>query len=127
MADLISTFSDARLSSPGDIFYSTPEYIYTVPVTIASGQSLTRGTPIAKQTANGLFYKLDLTASDGTQSITGILVDDVDASAGNVNGEQYVHGVFNLVKLPDISNYATSPLTAGSYNSGMIIIKEAVR
>ena len=123
--DLISVVSDNSLSTPGNIFIEQPENGYTVPITVKSGQVLERGTPMAKQTADGLYYKLDLTASDGTETLVGILVDDVDSTDEDTVGEIYLHGSFNKTKLPNIANYASSPLLEGAYNHGMIIIKEA--
>lgn len=125
MSELISTVSDNALSTPGNIFCETPEYGYTIPIDVAISQVLTRGSAMAKQTANGLYYLLDLTAVDGTQNIVGVLVDDIDTTSAQGEAEIYVQGVFNLTKLPHITNYATSPLLEGVYNSGAIIIQEA--
>ena len=125
MSALITAQSDTRLSSPGDIFYEHFEPNYNYPVTIASGQNLLKGSPLGKQTANGKYYLLDLTASDGTQNLAGFLGEAVDATSADVKSFLWVHGVFNLSMLPNIQNYATSPLTAGYYNSGTIVIKEA--
>ena len=125
MSALITAQSDTRLSSPGDIFYEHFEPNYNYPVVIASGQNLLKGSPLGKQTTDGKYYLLDLTASDGTQNLVGCLGEAVDATSADVKSFMWVHGVFNLSMLPNIQNYETSPLTAGYYNSGVIIIKEA--
>jgi hypothetical protein len=92
----------------------------TVPVVVKSGQELDRLTAIAKQTSDGKYYQYDSTANDGTETLKGILVDDVDSTDDDVKTSMYVSGVFEYGKV------AASPvdLPAGVYNYGAIVIME---
>ena len=54
-------------------------------VTIASGTpAMKAGRTLGKITVGGKYKHYDNSASDGTQSVAGILLYDVDASAGDV-------------------------------------------
>lgn len=92
-------------------------------ITIASGQNLSRGTCLGKVTATGKYKKWDSSASDGTQTLAGILGDDVDASSADEKGWMYISGEFNKDAL-----YATYAISTGFYDDGdcFINIKEEV-
>ena len=103
-------------------------------VTVAGGQgALTKGTPLAKKTADGKYYKYNESANDGTQTLAGPLGIDVAESSDDTNAFIYVHGDFwmNLAKFQItgmIGGYATiMNLPAGAYNNGSIVIKEGVK
>lgn len=64
-------------------------------VTIAAGQSLTRGALIGKITASGKFTLSAAAAADGSEVPTAILVDDVDATAADAEGMAYLSGTFD--------------------------------
>lgn len=63
--------------------------------TLISGQVLARGTLVGKITASGKLTISTSAATDGSQNPVGILLDDYDASAGDVNVGIYVKGEFN--------------------------------
>lgn len=52
-------------------------------VTIASGQNLSIGAVLGKKTADGKYYALNPTATDGTQNALCVLAQDTDASAAD--------------------------------------------
>ena len=53
-------------------------------VILVSGQDLPAGTVLGKITASGKYAVVSQGAGDGTQTAAGILYDNVDASAGDV-------------------------------------------
>jgi hypothetical protein len=55
-------------------------------VTVASGQSLATGTVIGVITASGKVTQLAPAASDGSETAAGVLLNPVDASAGDQPG-----------------------------------------
>jgi hypothetical protein len=65
-------------------------------VVIQTGQGvLARGTVLGQITATGKYLKSVKTAVDGSQTPRGILADQVDTTAGDVNGAVYLTGEFN--------------------------------
>jgi hypothetical protein len=68
----------------GDLLkYEGPNLYSREEMTVASGQNLKRGTVVGMVTTSGLIKQLAPAAEDGTEIAIGILMDDVDASAGN--------------------------------------------
>ena len=55
-------------------------------VTVASGQNLAAGTVVGIITASGKVTQLAPAASDGSQTAAGVLLNAVDASAGDKPG-----------------------------------------
>lgn len=55
-------------------------------ITVVSGQNLVAGTVIGKITASGKYAVADnvTPASDGSQTAAGVLLEDADASGGDV-------------------------------------------
>jgi hypothetical protein len=69
--------------------------------TILTGQNLTRGTVLAKDSANDSKL-VAVDSSSETSSIKDpicILAEDVDTSAGDANGLVYLSGAFNQNQL----------------------------
>lgn len=64
-------------------------------VTLASGQNLTRGALLGQITAGGNFVHSLSASSDGSEAPQAILIQDTDASGGDVEVMVYVHGEFN--------------------------------
>lgn len=89
-------------------------------VTIKSGENLTRGELVGKITASGKYIKWTSGASDGSQTVAGVLVDDCDATAGDTAAKIYVTGVFNKDAIP------TSGAAAGLYFNSTcnIVVKD---
>jgi len=72
------------------------EPVHTTEATIASGQNLTKLTPLGQVTATGKFVAWDPAASDGSQKAVYLLAHDVDASTGDVVTQVYKSGNFNV-------------------------------
>lgn len=67
---------------------------------IANGAGeLKRGTVLGKITASGKYTKADSAATDGSNVGSAVLVEDVDATDGDVTTEIYISGMFNRNKL----------------------------
>jgi len=94
-------------------------------ITVANqGKTLKRGTPLGKKTADDKYYEWDSEASDGTENLDGILVNDLDVSEGDQIGTMYITGEFNKTAIYTASSIE---VTAGVYNNtGLIIVREEV-
>jgi len=71
-------------------------------ITVAGSQTLAAGTLMGVTTADGLGYAWDPTATDGTESLVGILTDRVDTSdAGEalLASVYFAHGILYLDQL----------------------------
>jgi hypothetical protein len=65
----------------GDLLkYEAPNLYSRDRVTVAAGQTLPLGTVIATVTATGKIKRFDPSAEDGTQLVSGVLLQDVDAA-----------------------------------------------
>jgi len=119
MADFATEQTDL-----GDIFAGMHPPIESQHVTLlTSPTEYTRGAAMGKISATGKYTFYNTGASDGTQTLAGILIDDVDASGADGIGKVYVHGEFLQSKIFNPSSPTGIP--AGVYNSGAIVIKEA--
>lgn len=62
-------------------------------ITVLSGQNLVAGAVIGRQTSGGKFVAFDNAGTDdGRRVVAGILVDNVNASAGDVTGLGLLRG-----------------------------------
>jgi hypothetical protein len=101
------------------IFAGAHDNMQVANIVIVSGQNLTRGTLLGKITASSKYKKLDTSAVDGSETLVGILGIATNATAGDEKAYMFVHGEFNRAQLN-----STQAVTAGSFNSGAIVIKE---
>lgn len=70
--------------------------LVTQTVTIAAGQTLSRGSVLGKITASGSFVLALAAATDGSQTPNAVLAADVDTSGGTaLTAPVYVAGNFN--------------------------------
>ena len=67
--------------------------------TLVSGQNLKRGALLGRITASGKLTLSTSAAGDGSQTPFAILIDDTDASGGDVNCGVYVKGEFDENKV----------------------------
>lgn len=107
-----------------DIFASNPDpNMVKRPVTIGSGQVLLRGALLGIKTADSKYYALDTSATDGTQTLAGILVNDLDTTDAEEDTEIFISGDFNKDALTAVYTVA-----AGTYFNEFcnINIKEEV-
>lgn len=78
-----------------DQLVSGPLQLVTDTGIITGAKAYKRGTVMGVITASGKYQISVKTATDGSEIPTAILVDDVDATAGDVNGGVYLMGEFN--------------------------------
>jgi len=64
-------------------------------VTIVTGQNLVRGAVIGKITASGKYTLSASASADGSQTPSAILLQDTDASGGDVAAPVAISGAFN--------------------------------
>lgn len=91
--------SSESAPDPNDILADTRN-IFTRPVTLVSGQIVERGAALGKITSGGK-YKWSASAdSDGSQTITVIAAEDMDASGGDKTIQVHFRGDFkeNMIK-----------------------------
>lgn len=64
-------------------------------VTVAAGQSLTRGAVLGKVTVGGKYKLSAAAAGDGSEVPSVVLIDDIDASGGDKKAAVFLTGEFN--------------------------------
>ncbi|MCD8349579.1 MAG: head decoration protein [Planctomycetaceae bacterium] len=67
----------------------------TLPVVMAGGQKYPAGAIVGKVNADGKCTLVDNSKSDGTENVYGVLLHDVDATAGDVPGVIALTGEYN--------------------------------
>lgn len=78
-----------------DQLVSGPLQLVTDTVILTGAQTYRRGTVMGIITASGKYQISVKTATDGSEVPSAILVDDVDATAADINGGVYLMGEFN--------------------------------
>lgn len=94
MSDFNAGFTSEGAYSP-DLLVAGDHPIRTKMITVASGQVQPRGALMGKVTADGKYILSLSAAADGSEDPELILVEDVDATGGDVVAEAYVAGDFN--------------------------------
>ena len=69
-------------------------YALAEPMTIISGQNLSRGAVVGKITASSKGTIMTAGASDGSEDFYAVLAEDCDASGGDATGLVYKTGMF---------------------------------
>lgn len=86
LGDLVYWEEDARFSREN--------------VVVASGSTLAIGTVVGKVTATGKVVQINFSGNDGSQNAYGVVIDDYDATNGDVRGVAIVReAVVNDSKL----------------------------
>lgn len=80
--------------TPGGLIAANSDLLYHEQLTLLSGQNLVRGAVLGKVTASGKYVLSASAASDGSQVPAAILVDDINASAGDAAVLGYTRGDF---------------------------------
>lgn len=94
MVDILKPQASTEVFNPDQLIAGDLK-IVTKDVVIASSAALLRGAVLGKVTATGK-YKLSASAAgDGSEVPRAILINDVDASGGDVAGSIYQTGEFN--------------------------------
>lgn len=109
-----------------DQLVSGPLQLVSDTVTITGGKVYKRGTVLGVVTASGGYQLSVKTASDGSEVPSAILVDDVDAMAGDVQGGVYLMGEFNGHRIIIDSSWTVETVTPALRPSS-IFIRNVVR
>jgi hypothetical protein len=91
-------------------------------VTIASGQSRTRGDVLGKVTANSKYLLSLSAASDGSEAPDAILAEDCDASGGDKQAMAYFRGDFNTGGLTLGAGHTVASITEGLRAKGITVL-----
>lgn len=97
--------------------------LYSEPGTLLSGQNLKRGALLGKITTGGKLTLSASASSDGSQTPYGVLVDDVDASDGDMPCLVYVRGDFQDAGLTLGTGHTVASVEAGLRDKGIFIFK----
>lgn len=97
----------------------------TESVTVASGQTLSRGAVLGKVTATGKVVLSMSAAADGSQTPYAILAEDVDASAADQVATAYLSGEFNEGELTFGADHTADTTRAALRDLG-VYLKKAV-
>ena len=81
--------------------------------TLTGGQALPRGALVGRITASRKFTLSTAAATDGSQVPYGVLLDDYDATAGDVGCGVYVKGEFN----PNAMTFGAGQTQAGLHDA----------
>jgi Bacteriophage lambda head decoration protein D len=92
MSEQAKFSSDVYL--PNELIANEPALLLSEKVTLLSGQNLKRGALLGKITTGGKYVLSLAASSDGSQVPSRVLVDDVDASAGDKEALAYRRGDF---------------------------------
>jgi hypothetical protein len=95
---------------PGTFLASGHGVDARIGITIAQGYKLSAGTVLGKITASGKYGPYSASATDGRQTAVGILMEDVDATNGDVGTNMLVHGIFIRSAITGLDATAESQL-----------------
>lgn len=87
-------FSSGDSFTPDNLMAGDTPGIVSASITLISGQNLARGSVLGRITASGKYTLAAAALSNGAQTPTAILAEDVDASAGDKTTLAYVQGCF---------------------------------
>jgi len=123
MADLGITNSGSL--NTGNFYYgSTP--LHQFKETIAEGQTLSAGTILGKITATGELAGWNTDAEDGTATMYGVLLEDIDTTGGSAIASVGVLGQFitgGLTAFAGVTTITQIPAVDGVYKFGTLIFK----
>lgn len=115
---------DSTAYTPKDIVGGNAHHLVSRQITLISGQNLERGAVLGKITASGK-YTLSLSeAVDGSETPDLILVEDTDASAGDVVCVAYERGDFIEDNLTIGTGHTADSIREGLRSKGITLIKK---
>lgn len=109
---LVSGFTDQGEYTPCNLLAGEYPRIERI-ITIASGNTLTKGSILGRITASGKFILSASDASDGSESPDAILAETVDASAEDKQAVVYFSGEFNEYALVLGTGHTLDSIRAG--------------
>lgn len=82
-----------------DQLIAGPLQLVTDNITVAAGRKYVRGTVLGLIAASGKYTLSKKSASDGSENPSVILVDNIDATPGDVRAGAYLMGEFNMHRI----------------------------
>lgn len=115
-----TSFSSAAYD-PDQLIAGNSHLLVTQPITLITGQNLTRGAVLGKITASGK-YNLSLSAAvDGSEVPDLILAQDADATAADVAAIGYSRGDFIEEKLTIGTGHTADSIREGLRDKGIVL------
>lgn len=111
---------------PDQLIAGNPQLLYSIPITVLSGQVLKRGALLGKITASSKYVLSLSAASDGSQTPAGILVDDVDATGGDKAGLLYIRGDFIDKSIILGASHTLTSVAAALRDMGIFLVNGGV-
>ena len=108
-----------------DQLIAGPLQLVTETVTIAKGAAYVRGTVLGLVESSGEYTLCVKSASDGSQNPSAILVDNVDATDGEVQAGVYLMGEFNINRITADSTWQPTALRA-EMRKYSLFLKDAI-
>ena len=93
----------------------------TEKVTVLTGQTLTAGSVVGLVTASGKAKLLDSASADGSEAFYGVLMDDVDASAADVEAMVYIKAHVRSDRLTLGGSTTVADIKADARTNGIYI------
>lgn len=116
-----ASFASATFT-PDRLVAQNAHLLVAVPITLISGQNLTRGAVLGKITASGK-YNLSLSAAaDGSQTPDAILAEDTNASGGDKATVAYIRGDFDSSALTFGASHTVASTKEGLRLKGIQLI-----
>ena len=107
--------------SVGGLISANSDLLYHEQLTLASGQNLVRGAVLGKVTATGKYILSASASVDGSQTPAAILVDDINASAGDAAVLGYTRGDFLASGLTLGAGHTVASVLAAFKDIGIFI------
>ncbi|MFK3911365.1 head decoration protein [Enterobacter cancerogenus] len=93
-----------------DQLIAGPLQLVTETVTVAKGAAYVRGTVLGVVESSGEYTLCVKSATDGSQNPSAILVDNIDATEGEVRAGVYIMGEFNVHRITADSSWTPAAL-----------------
>lgn len=119
-----ASYTAAAVYTPGGLIAANSGLLYHEQLILASGQNLLRGAVLGKVTATGKYILSASAAVDGSQTPAAILVDDIDASAGDKDVLGYTRGDFLASGLTLGAGHTVASVRAAFKDVGIFIFTE---
>lgn len=117
------SFASEAAYDPNDIF-ATDHPVFTLQLTLISGQNVTRGTVLGQITASGKLNKSLSAAGDGSNVPMAIAAEDKDASGGDKNILVYLAGGFKAGRLTLGASHTVSSIRVALAQKGIFLYDE---
>jgi Bacteriophage lambda head decoration protein D len=116
-----ASFASATFT-PDRLVAQNAHLLVAVPITLISGQNLTRGAVLGKITASSKYTLSASAAADGSQTPDLILAEDTNASGGDKATVAYRRGDFDSSAVTLGAGHTIASITEGLRAKGIQLI-----